>query len=214
MTSNLRYSPEEHRRPSKKFLAIASILGILIVIIAIVNSELFSVIELLFGLIFLEGIVILVLVFGEARFFGDTIVKRRNNDDLRALYEVADNLELLRSYVGFAAKGSDLSRVQVARVLRKVILERFGADLSDRNKTSSRKAYRQLFEDEQFKNDLELIVLPYLSNARLILEAMNQDSKSNEKAANMVSARSDYPFFVGREAYLASLKRIVSKLEN
>ncbi|MHB1907390.1 MAG: hypothetical protein ACYCQJ_00810 [Nitrososphaerales archaeon] len=165
-------------------LFVTAFLGIAILILAIFNNQSFGMIQLLFGLIFLEGIMVFIIVVAETSVIGDPFVRRRNNgaDILRTS---KNGLET-QTYVRFASGGSDFSRTQIARVIRRIILQRSGSDLADQG-----NQYITLLKDDELRNDLSLIVLPYLSD---------------------VNATPNKERHVGREAYLASLNRIISKL--
>ena len=174
----------KYGRSRTSVLFATAFLGMSILILAIFNSQSFGMIQLLFGLIFLEGIMVFIIVLAETSFIEDPFIRRRNNS--RDLITTSKNDLETQAYVKFASGGSDFSRIQIARVIRKIILQRSGSDLADQN-----NQYITLLKDDALRNDLNLIVLPYLSG---------------------VSVAENEARHVGREAYLASLNRIISKL--
>jgi hypothetical protein len=203
------------KNPGRNACLIAFVVGSAIVVVSVIQSLNYATVLLLLGLVVLEGFLIMLFVLLGGDLLSHSIVKQRNNDDSLAPASSKDIVATLKTYVNNAASGSDFSRREIARILRNVIIQRFGSFIPDRESRIGNRSFASLTLDEHFKRDIESVVSSYVADPWIFKDEDNEPDSildSSDRSKEISPSDIGGASAVGRVKYLSTLKRIISKL--
>ena len=155
--------------------------------------------------LFLLAVCLSVLILSGTTLTENPIIRKRNNDSLSMPFRPRNRLNSFTIFVEYAAKGSDFSRREIAVTLRRVLAQRLGMES---NSTAL---------DPQLSQDLGQVVFPYVPDS-IFSPALGEKSpvagsefEAKAPGENFEDRVKTAP--LERQAYLASVERVISKLQ-
>lgn len=201
--SSLTRLPRKERQ--KNLIILCGIFGALAVGLSLLEL---NTVVLLFldSNLFLLAVCLSVLILSGTTLTENPIIRKRNNDSLSLPYRPRNKLNSFTIFVEYAAKGSDFSRREIAVTLKRVLVQRLGA------------APNSTALDRELSEDLGRVVFPYVPNS---IFSPAPGEKSLEVGSNFEAKAPSGNFedrdktpTLERQAYLASVERVIAKLQD
>ncbi len=194
------------KEPHKKLIILCGIFGAVAVALSLLELNV-VVLVLLYSDLFLLAVCLSVLILSGTTLTEDPIIRKRNTDSRSVPYRPRNRVNSFSIYVEYAAKGSDFSRREIAVTLKRILVQKLGTA------PNSTSLYPELSED------LGRVVFPYVSDLVFAPARGGKSSGAGSEFETLTKAPSghiedrDGTQPLKRQAYLASVERVIAKLQ-